>query len=92
MTAITRRVRRVTRETVFERGHRRIVVTLEPGDCIGFRLERTRRTYTASLSAVFGAVQRWNIDAQRRAFEKRVTALVKAGHDRRTAKRLAKEE
>ena len=38
------------RSIVPHRG-RRIVVTLAPGDVIGFRPERTRRTFWTTLSA-----------------------------------------
>lgn len=41
----------VSRRTIVPHRGRRIVVTLAPGDCIGFRHERTRRTFWTTLSA-----------------------------------------
>lgn len=51
MTTLLKPVRRSTASApIFERGHRRVVVTLLPGDCIGFRLERTRREYVLPIA------------------------------------------
>lgn len=92
MTRLQKPVKRFTIGTVFERGHRRIVVTLYPGDLIGLRLERTRREYTAPLATVFATVCRWEVDHQRRRFEAQVRELVKSGLPRRAAKKQARKE
>jgi hypothetical protein len=45
---------------------RRIVVSLEPGDILAMRLERTRKTYRVPLSAVFITLCQWEADRRRR--------------------------
>jgi hypothetical protein len=45
---------------------RRIVVTVGPGDVIGFRLERTRKTYVVSLEGALRHAQRLEADRVRR--------------------------
>ena len=50
MTDLTKRVKRRTNATY--RG-RRIVVSLMPGDVLGFREERTRREYLLSVSGAY---------------------------------------
>lgn len=93
MTDLLKKItRRTTSTTVFERGTRRILVTLEPGDCIGFRAERTRRTYRARILDLYELVQCWELTKARKAYEARVKAFIKAGHTRRAAKRLAREK
>ena len=46
---------------------RRIVISLEPGDVIGMRLERTRTTYRAPLASVFRTLADWHARAEARA-------------------------
>lgn len=45
--------RPVTRRTRTPHRGRRVVVTIAPGDIIGFREERTRKTYWIDLGACF---------------------------------------
>lgn len=92
MTTLNKPVRRSTNATVFDRGHRRIVVTLQPGDVIGLRLERHRTEYLIPIADVYQIAAARTILAERREFEKRVSALIKAGHNRREAKKIARGE
>lgn len=92
MTNTTSPVTRRSIGTVFDRGNRRVIVTVGPGDVVSFRLERQRQTYTAAIQALFEVAARWTVDGERRAFERRVKELVKAGNTRRAAKRLARQE
>lgn len=43
----------VSRRTAAPHRGRRVVVTIAPGDVIGFREERTRKTYWITLGACF---------------------------------------
>jgi hypothetical protein len=63
MTDLTRPVARRTR-TAFAHYRRRIVVSLEPGDTLAMRLERTRTTYRASLARVFRQLADWHALAE----------------------------
>lgn len=63
MTELTKRVKR---RTLAPHRGRRIVVTLEPGDLIGFRLERTRRTWYTTLGACMDMAVRQTVVAERR--------------------------
>lgn len=45
--------RAVVRRTTAPHRGRRVVVTIAPGDIIGFREERTRKTYWIPLGACF---------------------------------------
>jgi hypothetical protein len=92
MTDLKKPVTRRTRGTVFERGERRILVTLEPGDMLGLRLERTRRTYRARLSDLFRVAVSWEADAEKNRFNRRLAELRKAGHSKRDARRIARQE
>lgn len=51
MTELTKRVSR--RTIGRQRGGRRIVVSLHPGDVLGFREERTRREYVLSITGAY---------------------------------------
>ena len=51
MTPLRKRVQRRTTAPV--RGGRRVVVSLLPGDVIGFREERTRTEYLLSISGAY---------------------------------------
>lgn len=57
----------VRRRTVQQHRRRRIVVTVGPGDVIGFRQERTRKTYTYPIDALFDHVVARTIMAERAA-------------------------
>lgn len=63
MTALTKTIRRRTVDP-FAHYHKRIVVSLERGDLLALRLERTRTTYRASLAAVFRQLAHWHADAE----------------------------
>lgn len=65
MVEITRPLTRRSR-LPFAHYHRRLIVTLEPGDIRAMRLKRTRVTYRAPLSRVFRQLAEWHAEAQRR--------------------------
>ena len=66
MTDLHKTIRRRLREQ-FAHYQKRIVVSLEPGDVIGMRLERTRTTYRAPLASVFRTLADWHARAEARA-------------------------
>ena len=68
MTSLTKTVAR--RSIQAHRG-RRTVVTLEPGDLIGFREEGRRTTYYLPLSACFDLAVKVEV-AHQRALKKKV--------------------
>lgn len=92
MTDNKKRVQRRTGATVFSRGTRRIIVSIEPNNQLGFRLERTRKTYYAPIEQMFNTVAMWEVDGKRRLIEKRVKELIKQGATRRQAKSQARQE
>jgi hypothetical protein len=65
MTELQKSVRRRTRSP-FGHYRKRIVVSLEPGDILAMRLERSHTTYRAMLSAVFQQLADWHAAAERR--------------------------
>jgi UDP-3-O-acyl-N-acetylglucosamine deacetylase len=67
MNSLTKQVRR---KTVAAHRGRRVVVTLAPGDVIGFRFERTRTTYWTSLAACMDMAVRQEVAASLRAKKK----------------------
>jgi hypothetical protein len=69
MTELKNPVKRRTRFP-FAHYRKRIVVILEPGDCVAIRLERTRRLYRAPIPAVYRQLVEWHVAAERR--EKRL--------------------
>ena len=66
MTDLHKTIRRRS-STTFAHYHKRIVVSLEPGDVLGMRLERTRTTYRAPLASVFRTLADWHARAEARA-------------------------
>jgi hypothetical protein len=67
MTDLNKRVARRTFATKRERSKtRRIIVSLEPGDVLGFRLERTRMTYHVSVEGAYDWAAQCYADAIRR--------------------------
>ena len=66
MTELRKPVRRRTATPYDHRGQR-IVVSLEPGDVIGLRFERTRKTFRAPIKRLMQQVIQWNVDAERAA-------------------------
>ena len=71
MTDLARPVRRRCRDP-FAHYRKRIVVSLEPGDVLAMRLERTRTTYRATVAAVFRTLADWHASAEvRRKREER---------------------
>lgn len=67
MTDLLKAVKRRTCGT--HRGTR-FVVTLEPGDVIGFRIERKRTTFYTTLAACFDMAVRQQVAAERAAKRK----------------------
>ena len=65
MTDLQKPVRRRSRFP-FAHYRKRIVVILEPGDCVAMRLERTRTLYRAPISAVYRQLVEWHVAAKRR--------------------------
>ena len=59
--------RPVSRRSIVPHRGRRIVVTLAPGDVIGFRPERTRRTFYTTLAACMDMAVRQAVLADRAA-------------------------
>ena len=97
MTDLNKPITRRASATYFDRGTRRILVTLIPArgsraERISFRLERTRQAYTVDLAGLFEVVLQRSIESDRRAIDRRAKELVKAGHNKRTAKKLARQE
>jgi hypothetical protein len=71
MTDLARPVRRRCRDQ-FAHYRKRIVVALEPGDILAMRLERTRTTFRAPLSAGYRTLAEWHARAEiRRKREER---------------------
>lgn len=64
MTNLEKPVRRRSRAP-FAHYRRRIVITLEPGDVLAMRLERTRTTYRAPFASVFQQLVEWQVAAER---------------------------
>ncbi len=64
MTDLHKTIRRRTR-TTFAHYQKRIVVSLERGDLLAMRLERTRTTYRATLDDVFRQLAHWHAEAER---------------------------
>jgi hypothetical protein len=69
VTDLEKPVRRRTR-LPFAHYRKRIVVILEPGDCVAMRLEQTRTLFRASIPTVYRQLVVWNVEAKRR--EKRL--------------------
>ena len=63
-TELRKTVKRKTANAHDYRG-KRLVVTLYPGDTIGFREERCRKEFQAPLSKVYRQVVKWNVDAEK---------------------------
>ena len=73
MTDLARPVRRRCRDP-FAHYRKRLVVSLEPGDVLAMRLERTRTTLRAPLAAVYRTLADWHARAEiRRKRETRQT-------------------
>lgn len=71
MTDLNKPIRRRAR-TPFSYYRKRIVVSLEPGDLIAMRLERTRTTFRAAIGDVFRQIIQWHAAAEcRRKKEER---------------------
>lgn len=65
MTDLNKRVSRRTR-AAFAHYRRRIIVSLEPGDVLGMRLERTRTTFLAPMADIYRVMAGWHAEAKRR--------------------------
>ena len=70
MTELNKAVKRRTRFP-FAHYRKRIVVILEPGDCVAMRLEKTRKLFRAPIPSVYRQLVEWHVAAIRR--EKRLT-------------------
>jgi len=91
MTNLEKIVRRRTLRA-FDHHGRRLIVELAPGDVLAMREERRKASVRVSLQTLYvWLVQRDAIERVRK-YERRIKELVKAGLDRRTAKRQAREE
>lgn len=91
MTNLEKEVRRRTLRA-FDHHGRRLIVSFAPGDVLTMREERRRGVVRVSLQTLYvWLVQRDAVERVRK-YEKRTKELIKAGHDRRTAKRQAREE
>lgn len=66
-TPLTKDVKRISTGRHFGR---RFVVTIASGDVIGFRSERTRKTYWTTLAACFDMSVKQHVDAERAAKKK----------------------
>ena len=69
MTELKKAVKRRTR-LPFAHYRKRIVVILEPGDCVAMRLERTRKLFRAHIATVYRQLVEWHVAAIQR--EKRL--------------------
>ena len=65
MTELRKPIHRRT-AAPFAHYRKRIVVTLEPGDVLTMRLERTRTRYQAPLADVFRQLAQWHAAAATR--------------------------
>ena len=63
MTDLARPVRRRCRDP-FVHYRKRLVVSLEPGNVLAMRLERTRTTLRAPLAAVYRTLADWHARAE----------------------------
>jgi hypothetical protein len=77
MTDLVRPVRRRSREQ-FAHYRRRIIASLEPGDLLAMRLERTRTTFRAPLAAIYRTLADWHARAE-----------IRRKHEERRLRRLA---
>ena len=77
MTDLVKTVRRRARSP-FAHYRKRIVVILEPGDCVAMRLERSRTVFRAPISALYRQMVEWRVAAiqreKQRAQKRRRTA------------------
>jgi len=64
----------VTEALKLVRRRRRIVISLEPGNMLAMRLERSRTIYRASIAAVFRQLADWHARAQARRKRQERTA------------------
>lgn len=65
LTVLRKTVRRRTDRPYDHRG-KRIMVSLEPGDIITMREERSRKSFSASIARVFRQLMIWAVDEGRR--------------------------
>lgn len=64
MTDIEKPVHRRTQSPYDHQG-RRVVVSILPGDVIGFRWERTRKTFVCSVNTLMRYTIRLHVEAER---------------------------
>jgi hypothetical protein len=53
-----------TSATVFERGQRNVIVTVEPSGLLGFRLKGTQRTYELTADACYHAAVKADVKSK----------------------------
>lgn len=77
-TNLTKPIRRRTESAKFDRGKmRRFIVTLYPGDLIGFRLEKCRQEELLPIGLAYNMAIRLRVQKERD--EKKKSRLVKRG-------------
>jgi hypothetical protein len=91
MTDLKRIVRRRT-SRAFDHHGRRIIVQLEPGDILAMKEERRKTWVRIAIPTLYAEVVYRDATERVRRYQKRTKELIKAGVDRRTAKRQAREE
>lgn len=91
MTNLEKEVRRRTLRA-FDHHGRRLIVSFSPGDVLIMREERRKASVRVSLQTLYVWLLQRDAVERVRKYEKRTKELVKAGLDRRTAKRQAREE
>lgn len=66
MTTIRRTVKREMLDEIFERGNRRVIVSLEAPNMVGFRAKGTRRTYYLTASVGWHVALNAHVAAEKR--------------------------
>jgi hypothetical protein len=67
-TQLTKIVKRKTPATVFDRGRKHIILSLEPSAFVGVRLAGTRRRYLVDAESIYSiAVKMHNQEIEKRA-------------------------
>ena len=94
MTELNKVIRRVTVTRTHEKSKSRaFVVSLEPGDMVGTRLQGTRQTYRLHVQQIYRlAVENWLAQVEKRAKQLRKDSPMRMSTARsRAHKELAKE-
>jgi hypothetical protein len=77
MTDLNKPIHRRTRQP-FAHYRKRIIVTLDPGDLLSMRLERTRTRYRAPIAEIFRQLAHWHAlaEAKRKREERKARLSV----------------